>query len=181
MKKMVSALLALVCTFSLTACGSAMQNGISSNDTVSGSLPATVAEDMPWDNIEPLDTPVTLNVAQLANTLPHLPTYIAQQKGWLEAVGIQVNSVVFKNGPAMMEAVGAGSWDCGSTGIGGVITGVLNQDIKVIGVAARDEGGFQAFFARPDSPIVQAGKGPEKSPNFMARQIPGKGRRFFAP
>ena len=31
--------------------------------------------------------------------------------------------------------------------------------MKVIGVAARDEGGFQAFFARPNSPIVEAGKG----------------------
>ncbi len=159
MKKIISALLALACTLSFTACGSAMQENMQSASSASGSSAAALQEEMPWPDIEPLDAPVTLNVAQLANTLPHLPTYIAQQKGWLDAVGIEVNSVVFKNGPAMMEAVGAGSWDCGSTGIGGVITGVLNQDIKVIGVAARDEGGFQAFFARPDSPIVQAGKG----------------------
>lgn len=148
MKKIISALLALACTLSFTACGSAMQENMQSTSSASGSSAAALQEEMPWPDIEPLDAPVTLNVAQLANTLPHLPTYIAQQKGWLDAVGIEVNSVVFKNGPAMMEAVGAGSWDCGSTGIGGVITGVLNQDIKVIGVAARDEGGFQAFFAR---------------------------------
>lgn len=139
MKKIISALLALACTLSFTACGSAMQENMQSASSASGSSAAALQEEMPWPDIEPLDAPVTLNVAQLANTLPHLPTYIAQQKGWLDAVGIEVNSVVFKNGPAMMEAVGAGSWDCGSTGIGGVITGVLNQDIKVIGVAARAE------------------------------------------
>ena len=161
MKKLISAVVLLALVLSLAACGAAPSSSATSSPSQisSSAAGAAMPADMPWQDAEPLTERITLNVALLANTLPHLPTYIAQEKGWLGACGIEVNPVVFKNGPSMAEAVGAGAWDCGSTGIGGVITGVLNQDMKVIGVAARDEGGFQAFFARPNSPIVEAGKG----------------------
>lgn len=161
MKKLISAVVLLALVLSLAACGAAPSSSATSSPSQisSSAAGAAMPADMPWQDVEPLTERITLNVALLANTLPHLPTYIAQEKGWLGACGIEVNPVVFKNGPSMAEAVGAGAWDCGSTGIGGVITGVLNQDMKVIGVAARDEGGFQAFFARPNSPIVEAGKG----------------------
>lgn len=86
MKKIISALLALACTLSFTACGSAMQENMQSTSSASGSSAAALQEEMPWPDIEPLDAPVTLNVAQLANTLPHLPTYIAQRRvGWMQS------------------------------------------------------------------------------------------------
>ena len=120
-------LLALV--LSLAACGAAPSSSATSSPSQisSSAAGAAMPADMPWQDVEPLTERITLNVALLANTLPHLPTYIAQEKGWLGACGIEVNPVVFKNGPSMAEAVGAGAWDCGSTGIGGVITGVLKS------------------------------------------------------
>ena len=179
MKKLISILLLCAFTLGFAACGSAMQENAASGSAPAQTAGEETAVEMPWPDVEPLAQPVTLNVAQLANTLPHLPTYIAQEKGWLDAVGIEVNSLVFQNGPAMMEAVGAGSWDCASTGIGGVITGVLNQDIKVLAVAARDEGGFQAFFARPDNPIVQAGQGNGEIPELYGTADTWRGQEIL--
>ena len=111
---------------------------------------------MLW-GMEPLPEKTTLVMAYIGSTSPPLTNYIAMQKGWLEAVNLEIEPILFPNGPAQMEATA--SWDCGSTGIGGVITGVVGHDLKIIGTAGRDEGGHQAFFARPDSPIVEAGKG----------------------
>lgn len=172
LKKAAAGVALLSLMLNLAACGSGEPVA---ND------PAQQPEkvEMPWPDVKPLETPVTLNVALLANTTPHLPTYIAQQKGWLSAVGIEVNPVVFKNGPSMTEAMGSGAWDCGSTGIGGVITGVLNQDMKVLAVAARDEGGFQAFFARPDNPIVKAGKGNGKVPELYGTADTWRGQEIL--
>ena len=126
MKKLISAVVLLALVLSLAACGAAPSSSATSSPSQisSSAAGAAMPADMPWQDVEPLTERITLNVALLANTLPHLPTYIAQEKGWLGACGIEVNPVVFKNGPSMAEAVGAGAWDCGSTGIGGVITGV---------------------------------------------------------
>ena len=181
MKKITSAVVLLALALSLAACGGSTGSSTAAgaSQTPSSTAGTAAPTDMPWPDVEPLAEPVTLNVALLANTLPHLPTYIAQEKGWLAAVGIEVNPVVFKNGPSMTEAMGAGAWDCGSTGIGGVIPGVLNQDMKVIGVAARDEGGFQAFFARPDNPIVQAGKGHGTIPELYGTAEAWRGQEIL--
>jgi len=119
--------------------------------------------DMLW-GVEPLPEKTKLVMAYIGSTSPPLTNYIAMQKGWLEAVNLEIEPLFFQNGPAQMEA--SSSWDCGSTGIGGVITGILGHDLKIIGTAARDEGGHQAFFARPDSPIVKAGKGHSDIPEL---------------
>ena len=111
---------------------------------------------MLW-GVEPLPEKTKLVMAFIGSTSPPLTNYIAMQKGWLEALNLEIEPLLFPNGPAQMEA--SSSWDLGSTGIGGVITGIIGHDLKIIGTAARDEGGHQAFFARPDSPIVQAGTG----------------------
>ena len=181
MKKLISAAVLFALVLSFAACGAAPSSSAAAgtSQAASSAAGAAMPADMPWSHVEPLAEPVTLNVALLANTLPHLPTYIAQEKGWLGAVGIEVSPVVFKNGPSMTEAMGAGAWDCGSTGIGGVITGVLNQDMKIIGVAARDEGGFQAFFARPDSPIVEAGKGHGAIPELYGTADTWRGQEIL--
>ncbi len=181
MKKLISAAVLFALVLSFAACGAAPSSSAAAgtSQAASSAAGAAMPADMPWSHVEPLAEPVTLNVALLANTLPHLPTYIAQVKGSLRAVGMDVRRVVFKNRPSMREAMGAGAWDCGSTGIGGVITGVLHQDMKIIGVAARDEGGFQAFFARPDSPIVEAGKGHGAIPELYGTADTWRGQEIL--
>ncbi len=154
------------------------ETGAGKADTGETEASAQAESDMPW-KITPLAEPVKLKVGNMASTSPHLPTYIAQQKGWLDAVGLEVESVLFNSGPAMMEACSAGAWDCGSTGIGGVITGVLGHDVQVLAPAARDEGGHQAFFARKDSPIVQDGQGHGTCPEVYGTAESWKGKEIF--
>lgn len=111
---------------------------------------------MLWE-VEPLEEKTSLSMSYLANSTPALTTYIADRLGWLDACNLDVNMMYFAGGPAQME--GSGSWEVGTTGIGGIITGILNYDIEVLGVAAQDKGLFQAFFARKDSQLVQDGQG----------------------
>ncbi len=193
MKKRLAAALLLAVAVSAAGCGSGQKaetpavsqeekkgetKAEQTKEEGAGEEAASGESDMPW-KIEPLAERVTLNVGNMASTSPHLPTYIAQQKGWLDAVGIDVESVLFNSGPAMMEACSAGAWDCGSTGIGGVITGILGHDIQVLAPAARDEGGHQAFFARKDSPIVLDGQGHGTYPEVYGTPESWKGKEIF--
>lgn len=107
--------------------------------------------------VKPLAEKTKLTVAYLSNSTAETLTYLAEQKGWLEACNLEVEMVYFAGGPAEMEA--SSSWEVGTTGIGGMITGLLNYDIRCIGVVSLDRGLYQAFFARRDSDIVAAGNG----------------------
>lgn len=166
MKKTIWGVLACaVLAASVTACSGGAKETGAKNETVQMGETVTEGESapggqadsgMPW-NIEPLAEKTKLTVSYLANSTPELTTYIAREKGWLDALNLDVELVYFAGGPAQMEA--SGSWDVATTGIGGVITGILNSDVKILGVAARDKGLFQAFFARKDSDIVKDGTG----------------------
>lgn len=135
-------------------------DGTSDNNTDgvsdTGTGESVQTEGMLWA-VKPLEERTSLTMSYLANSTPALTTYIADRLGWLDACNLEVEMVYFAGGPAQME--GSGSWEVGTTGIGGVITGIINYDIEVLGIAAQDRGLFQAFFARKDSPIVQDGQG----------------------
>ncbi len=107
--------------------------------------------------VEPLPEKTKLTVAYLSNSTAEALTYVADELGWLEKCNLEVEMVYFAGGPAQMEA--STSWDVGTTGIGGMITGLLNYDIRCLGVVSLDRGLYQAFFARKDSDVVAAGTG----------------------
>lgn len=113
--------------------------------------------DMLWE-IEPLEETVDLTIGTLSACGHSLPIYIADQKGWFAEAGLNVSWEVFANGPTMSEAMAADAWDCGTTGIGGVITATTGYGAIVLGVST-DDSKTHCAFARSDSPIVQAGKG----------------------
>lgn len=158
MKKVTSLLLAAVMVLSLAACSAGQTNSPPpSDDAASGGGDGKVqVNGMLWA-VDPLPEKTKITVSYLANSTAETATYIADEKGWLEACNLEVEMVYFAGGPAQMEAIN--SWDCGTTGIGGMITGILNYDLKTLGVVAQDRGLFQAFFARKDSDIVAAGTG----------------------
>lgn len=159
MKKLIALLLSLALGLQLAACGAAPASGGSApaSEPASAAADGTVqAEGMLWP-VTPLPEKTKLTVSYLANSTAEAVTYLAQQKGWLEACNLEVEMVYFAGGPAQMEA--STSWDVGTSGIGGMITGLLNYDIRCLGVVSLDRGLYQAFFARKDSPIVQAGTG----------------------
>ena len=160
MKKVLSVLLSLMLVLQLAACNNATTSTPSpspSETTQSGSESKGVkVNGMLWE-VEPLEEKTKLTVSYLANSTAELVTYLADQKGWLDAVNIEVDMVYFPGGPAQMEA--SNSWEVGMSGIGGIITGLLNYDVRVLGVVSRDRGLYQAFYARKDSPLVKSGTG----------------------
>lgn len=164
MKRIIALLLSAFMVLSLAACSGGGASSTAPVESTPAPAESSVSTDdgkiqvegMLWA-VEPLPEKTTLTVSYLANSTAEVATYVAEQKGWLEACNIEVDMVYFAGGPAQMEA--SNSWDCGTTGIGGMITGILNYDIMTLGVVAQDRGLFQAFFARKDSDIVAAGTG----------------------
>ena len=104
------------------------------------------------------DKSYELTVSGIGGSLNYLPIYIAEQEGWFKEKGLDIEEVLFTNGPVQMESLSSDGWDIGCTGVGGVFAGVLGYDALVLGSGNTDDG-TQYVFARNDSDIVKAGKG----------------------
>ena len=104
------------------------------------------------------DKSYELTVSGIGGSLNYLPIYIAEQEGWFKEKGLDIEEVLFTNGPVQMESLSSDGWDIGCTGVGGVFAGVLGYDALVLGSSNTDDG-TQYVFARNDSDIVKAGKG----------------------
>ena len=185
MKKSICLVLVLILlTGIIGACGSqstttAATTKATSAATTGGTTAATTAAAKgPFDGVEPLATPVTLRVGQLNGSHHGFGTVLVDKLGGFAKVGIKVEYAVFGNGPVMVEA--KNSWDIGSYGIGGTLAGAISQDIKVVGIAARDNGSLQ-FFAKPDSDIVKAGKVTAGTKELYGTAATWKGKEIYLP
>ena len=150
MKKALSLILSLVLLVGMLAgCGgNSSKTPDASASTSSDAGPATSAPEKTY----------SITVSGISGSLNYTPIYIAQQEGWFEEAGIEMEEVLFTNGPVQMEALSSDGWDIGFTGVGGVLSGVLGYDAVVLG-ATNSDNGTQYVFARNDSDIVAAGKG----------------------
>lgn len=99
-----------------------------------------------------------LTVSGIGGSLNYIPVYIAEQEGWLKDANLEIEEIMFTNGPVQMESLSSNSWDLGFTGVGGVLSGVIGYDALVVGASNTDDG-TQYVFARNDSEIVKAGSG----------------------
>ncbi len=104
------------------------------------------------------DEGYSLTVSGIGGSLNYLPIYIAQEEGWFAEEKLEIEEILFTNGPVQMESLSSDGWDIGCTGVGGVFAGVLGYDAKVLGSSNTDDG-TQYIFARNDSDIVAAGTG----------------------
>lgn len=109
-----------------------------------------------------------LTVSGIGGSLNWLPVYIAKEEGWFAEEGLDIEEVLFTNGPVQMESLSSDGWDIGCTGVGGVFAGVLGYDAVVVGSSNTDDG-TQYVFARNDSDIVKDGNGK----NSLSDQIYG--------
>ena len=71
------------------------------------------------------DKSYELTVSGIGGSLNYLPIYIAEQEGWFKEKGLDIEEVLFTNGPVQMESLSSDGWDIGCTGVGGVFAGVL--------------------------------------------------------
>lgn len=99
---------------------------------------------------------MTIEVAATAGGLQGFPIYIAEKMGWFEEENLDVNVTFYENGPVQVEAIS--TWDIATTGIGGILAGVIGYDAKII-ASSNTDNGTQTIYVRPDSDIAVAGQG----------------------
>lgn len=85
-----------------------------------------------------------------------VPLQVIEDEKLDEKYGFKMKSIAFPSGGPMAEALGAGEWDIGQIGAGGMVA-IPNYNAKLIcDVQYEMDGAW--IFARPDSAIVKAGK-----------------------
>lgn len=107
--------------------------------------------------LKPLDERTTVTIGFFSGSCHSMPFYIADQMGFFDELNIDIEYESFINGPAMMEA--SSGWDICDVGGPGVLNGMKNYDIRMIGVCDYEYN--LAVFARPDTDIAKDPKNPE--------------------
>ena len=159
MKRLIALFLVLVLAFGLFACGkdnSSDSSTSGNNDAATGDT--ATGDTATGDTAEGGETQkeYTLRVAGIDGSSTLFPVYVAQEKGWFEEAGLNIERIGFTNGPVTMEAID--TWDISVTGVGGVLTGLITYDAVLLGKLQADDG-TQYIFVRPDSDIAAAGSG----------------------
>lgn len=124
------------------------------------------------------DGAATVRCGWLTTAIP-VPNFYAQEQGWYDELGIELEVTQFASGPAANEAVGAGSLDIATMGGMPAVLGGIAYDYKVIGWLEDDDYALQ-IYARNDSDIVAAGTGNlEEYPNLYGTPETWKGKNII--
>lgn len=110
-------------------------------------------------------------------TMPYylgVPIEVIQDKGLDEKYGFSMEVVDFPSGGSMSEALGAGEWDIGPIGAGGM-TAVSNYNAMLIADVEYEMDGAW-IIARPDSDIVAAGSNLSDYPEVIGSTDTVKGK-----
>ncbi len=114
--------------------------------------------------IAPLPERTTLSIGFFAGSAHSMPWYVADQMGFFDELNIDVEYQSFTGGPPMMEA--SADWDICSVGGPGVLNGMKNYDINMIGIC--DNEFNTALFVRPDTDLA---KEPENPENWRGKKV----------
>ncbi len=107
--------------------------------------------------LTPMEKRTTLRVGFFSGSAHGMPFYIADKMGFFDELNIDVVYESFIAGPAMMEA--SASWDICDVGGPGVLNGMKNHDMRMIGVCDNEYN--TAMFVRPDSDLAKDLKNPD--------------------
>jgi len=168
MKKFTVIMLVLLVAASVFATGS--------QEKVTPSV-ASDSESSVYDGIQPLENKTRLVISTHAGTHHGFIVYLIKQFGGYEKAGIDAEIITFSNGPVQMESLASNSWDCGTTGLGGVLNGVLRNNLVVIGPAAKDNASIN-IYAKNTTDIVKTG--PTTAHNVYGIADQWKGREIVA-
>ncbi len=104
--------------------------------------PATAAEKL-----------IKLNTCWMPEHETFIP-WLAKQKGWDKAEGLDLNLLFFESGMAQLEALPAKAWVLGGTGGTPMVMGAARYGAKLIAIG-NDESMTNVVMVRPDSPILK--------------------------
>ncbi|MGE4526465.1 MAG: ABC transporter substrate-binding protein [Sphaerochaeta sp.] len=106
-----------------------------------------------------------------------VPLQVIMDEKLDEKYGFELQIIDFPSGGPMAEALGAGQWDIGPIGAGGMIA-IPNYNAKLIAdVESEMDGAW--IIARPDSKIVKAGKTLAKYPDIIGSAEALKGQTLL--
>lgn len=129
-------------------------------------------------DIDPLPRRTKLRIGYFTSTIHGLTSYVALENGWFDEANLDVEMTSFVNGPAIMEA--KKSWDVTTSGAAGVISGIIGQDVRMIGVGAWDD--ILNLFVRAEHRIFKSGKGHIAGyPEIWGRPEDWKGTAWLLP
>ena len=114
--------------------------------------------------LTPLADRTTLSIGFFAGSAHSMPWYVADQMGFFDALNIDVEYQSFTAGPAMMEA--SADWDVCDVGAPGVLNGMKNYDINMIGICDNEYN--TALFVRPDTELAKDPSNPE---NWRGKEV----------
>ncbi len=177
-RRIAAAVAAVVMTGCLAACGNSSGNSSDSARTpAAGSgtqSPAAGGEKAEGGEntgggettfgITPLEERTTLSIGFFAGSAHSMPWYVADKMGFFDELNIDVEYQSFTGGPAMMEA--SADWDVSDVGAPGVLNGMKNYDINMIGIS--DNEFNTALFVRPETKLAQEPENPE---NWRGKKV----------
>ncbi len=166
MKKTLSILLVMIIAATMVFAGG-------SSETTSKATTVSESEAAVFADVKPLAEKTHLVISTHAGTHHGFLIYLIQQFGGYEKANIDAEIITFSNGPVQMEALSSNSWDCGTTGIGGVLNGVLRNGCLVLGPAAWDNASIN-IFAKNGTDIAQTGATTEHGVYGTAEQWTGR-------
>lgn len=170
MKKIVCLLLALAMVFSLVACANSntatedtQQSTDASNGETSSEVETTSSE--------------PLNVGVLVSTVG-IPALYADEQGWFDEAGLNVNLIIFATGSPVNEAIAAKELDIACSGFASVYS-LANADCTWL-LDINSTGGM-GIYAREDSPVVAAGNTVPEYPSMLGSAETVKGLQILGP
>ena len=107
--------------------------------------------------IAPMPERTTLSIGFFAGSAHSMPWYVADEMGFFDELNIDVEYQSFTGGPAMMEA--SADWDVCDVGAPGVLNGMKNYDINMLGLCDNEYN--TALFVRPDTDLAADPANPE--------------------
>lgn len=169
MKKTIAMILTVcMCGTMLTACGGGAAKettAAKAAETTAAAVKEAAAKETEGSaetagttfGLTPLEERTTLRIGFFSGSAHGMPFYIADEMGFFDELNIDVEYESFIGGPAMMEA--SASWDICDVGGPGVLNGMKNYDIHMIGIC--DNESNTALFVRPDSDLAKDPTNPE--------------------
>lgn len=157
-KRLLALFMTTVMILTCTGCGGTKTENETPKADTAQSETQTDSQEAPAESSNDAQTgeQMSIEIAATAGGLQGFPIYIAQKNGWFEEENLNVNVTFYENGPVQVEAIS--TWDLATTGIGGILAGVIGYDAKII-ASSNTDNGTQTIYVRPDSAIAAAGQG----------------------
>ena len=118
-----------------------------------------------------------LNVGVLVSTVG-IPALYAQDQGWFEEAGLNVNLQIFATGAPVNEAIAAGKLDMACSGFASVYSLANGNCIWLLDINST---GGMGIFARKDSPVPAAGRNVSGLPNILGSAATVRGLQVLGP